>query len=66
MDNVVKFTRKTKHPNDVDRVDIHVCGVCGSEQFWLLAKSITDDVAVHGIACARCGNKVQGTWQPQP
>ena len=67
MGKIINFTPPTppdELPEQPKRVEVHVCGLCGSENFWLFQKSITKDVSIHGIACSRCGHQVQGTWQP--
>jgi len=67
MGKVVKFKPKQAiSPDDPLRVEVHICGLCGGEHFWLYAKAVSEDVSIHGIACSRCGNEVQGTWQPKP
>ena len=69
MGKVVKFNNEISPPNQDDppsRIEVHVCGLCGSEHFWLFERPLTDKITLHGIACSACGNKVQGTWQPKP
>ena len=65
MVKVIKLNKEIPNADDPPlRVEVHVCGLCGSENFWLYKKPISEDFTLHGIACSACGNQVQGTWQP--
>ena len=65
MGKVIKLNKEIPNADDPPlRVEVHVCGLCGSENFWLYKKPISEDFTLHVIACSACGNQVQGTWQP--